>query len=68
MKELIEKITGEESWTTPVSPHNKILISSADLIYYFNEAHKKCVPLTKGQPLYDLYPFDTLLPTFVYFY
>jgi hypothetical protein len=66
MRELLEKIVAEESWITPVSPHNKVLLSSADLIYYFNEARKKCVPLTKGQPLYDLYPSFLCLNAFLF--
>lgn len=70
MKEMLEHLISEETWTVPedeqnkvinffcvsiVSNTSKVLSSSTDVIYYFNEARKRCSKLTRGQPFFDLF-------------
>lgn len=55
MSELLAKLVAEETWILPDDEQIKVLQSSTHLIYYFNEARKRCTSLTRGQPLFDLY-------------
>jgi len=55
MAEMLERLANEETWSVPDEESNKVLSSSTDLIYYFNEARKRCSALTRGQPFFDLF-------------
>eukprot|EP00026_Physarum_polycephalum_P000791 Phypoly_transcript_00792.p1 GENE.Phypoly_transcript_00792~~Phypoly_transcript_00792.p1 ORF type:complete len:859 (-),score=180.78 Phypoly_transcript_00792:53-2629(-) len=55
MREMLNNLVAGETWLVPEHESNKVLASSTDLIYYFNEARKRCGSLTKGQPFYELF-------------
>lgn len=89
MREMLNKLTQEETWSvsddethpsqssssfsslsssfSSFSLSNKVLASSTDLIYYFNEVRKRCGSLTKGQPFYELYLYK-LYYLLLYYY
>lgn len=54
IKQMLESLIAEETWIAPEDSRNNVLGSSTDLVYYFNEARKRCAKLTRGQPFFDL--------------
>eukprot|EP00026_Physarum_polycephalum_P002742 Phypoly_transcript_02750.p1 GENE.Phypoly_transcript_02750~~Phypoly_transcript_02750.p1 ORF type:complete len:836 (+),score=180.82 Phypoly_transcript_02750:116-2623(+) len=67
MKEMIDNLIADETWEVPEETRNKVLVSSTDLIYYFNEARKRCAKLTRGQPFFDLFVlFKKYLKNYAY--